>query len=70
MNSYKTTAGGLLALVGSLITLCLVPQFDGDPATIPAWGEWVTLALPIGLGLIAARDHGVTSEQAGLVPPK
>lgn len=68
-GSYRTTGAGIAALVGSLCTLCLVPQFDDDPATKPMWAEFFALVVPVVLGLIAARDNKVSSEQAGATKP-
>lgn len=64
-GSYRTTGAGIAALVGSLCTLCLVPQLDDDPATVPMWGEFFALAVPLAVGLFAARDNKVSSEQVG-----
>jgi hypothetical protein len=38
--------------------------FDGNPATEPDYAALVA-AIVAGLGLIFARDNGVSSEQAG-----
>ena len=40
-------------------------MFDNDPSTVPEWGA-VVAAIIAGIGLIAARDNNVTSEQAGV----
>lgn len=60
MKSWKTTLAGVCAIVAALA---------GAGADLAA-GHSVNLAalLPAimaGVGLIAARDNGVTSEQAG-----
>lgn len=68
MKSHKTTAAGIAGLVASLCTMVLVPLLDADEATKPMWAEFFGLAVPFALGLIAARDHNVTSEQAGAAP--
>ena len=67
-GSYKTTGAGIAGLVGSLSMLVLVPLLDNDPATVPMWAEFLGLAVPVCLGLIAARDNAVSSEAAGAKP--
>ena len=64
-KSSKTTFAGAVAFVGALCTLVLYPLFDADPATVPQWGLFGT-AVSTAVGLFFARDHSVTSEQAGL----
>jgi hypothetical protein len=39
-------------------------MFDGDPATNPQWGMLIAAAGP-AIASLFARDHSVTSEQAG-----
>jgi hypothetical protein len=63
MKSWKTTTAGIAAIVAALAT-ALGALFDADPLTMPDWGA-VGAAVMAGIGLIAARDNGVTSEQAG-----
>lgn len=63
MTSWKTTAAGIAAIVAALAT-AVGALFDADPVTMPDWGA-VAAAVMAGVGLIAARDNGVTSEQAG-----
>jgi peptidoglycan/LPS O-acetylase OafA/YrhL len=63
MKSWKTTAAGIAAIVAALAT-AVGALFDADPVTMPDWGA-VAAAVMAGVGLIAARDNGVTSEQAG-----
>ena len=63
MKSWKTTifgAGGLLAVIVTAVSAL----FDGDPATKPDWGLLIAAAGP-AIAAIFARDHSVTSEQAG-----
>ena len=63
-TSWRTTvfgAGGLLAL----LTTALQAIFDGNPATNPDWVTLVAAALP-AIGLLFARDHSVSSEDAGI----
>jgi hypothetical protein len=62
-GSWKTTAAGIgavLVAVGSALNA----TFDADPATVADWGS-VVAAIIAGIGLIFARDNGVTSEAAG-----
>lgn len=63
MKSWKTTAAGIAAIVAALAT-AVGALFDADPVSMPDWGA-VAAAVMAGVGLIAARDNGVTSEQAG-----
>ena len=62
-KSWKTTTAGIGAILvaaGSALTA----MFDNDPTTVADWGA-VIAAIIAGIGLIAARDNGVTSEQVG-----
>lgn len=61
-KSWRTTALGILGAVAVLATAA-VAQLDSDPATVPAWGEAIGVAL-VALGLSAARDHAVSSRAA------
>jgi peptidoglycan/LPS O-acetylase OafA/YrhL len=62
-KSWKTTFFGAGGLVGVWVAvLCAI--FDGDPSTAPDYTTAITVSLP-ALGLLFARDNGVTSEQAG-----
>ena len=61
--SWKTTTAGIAAIVVALGT-AVGALFDADPLTLPDWGA-VAAAVMAGVGLLAARDNGVTSEQAG-----
>jgi drug/metabolite transporter (DMT)-like permease len=63
MKSWKTTTAGIAAIVAALAT-AVGALFDADPVTMPDWGA-VAAAVMAGVGLIAARDNGVTSERAG-----
>lgn len=63
MKSWKTSAAGIgaiLVAIGSALTA----HFDGDPVTVPDWGA-VIAAIIAGIGLLAARDNNVSSEQVG-----
>ena len=65
-KSWRTTAAGVgqfLAILGAAVAA----HFDGDPATVPTWGA-VAASAVVMLGLLQARDHGVTSEDAGAKP--
>lgn len=63
MTSWKTTVAGIAAIVTALST-AVGALFDADPLTLPDWGA-VAAAVMAGIGLIAARDNKVSSEQAG-----
>lgn len=63
MTSAKTTILGVLTILSALAAAGKA-FLDSDPATVPDWGSLVT-AITAGIGLIAARDNNVTSEQAG-----
>jgi hypothetical protein len=64
MNSWKTTLCGILTIAASGITLVAIPLLDNDPLTVPNYTAFVA-ALTAGIGLLFARDNGVTSEAAG-----
>lgn len=66
MKSWKTTVTGIAAIVVA-IGSALIATLDSDPATVADWGA-VVAAVLAGVGLMAARDNGVTSEQAGANP--
>jgi hypothetical protein len=61
--SWRTTTAGIAAIVVALGT-AVGALFDADPLTLPDWGA-VAAAVMAGIGLLAARDNRVTSEQAG-----
>jgi len=61
--SWRTTTAGIAAIVVAVGT-AVVALFDADPLTIPDWGA-VAAAVMAGIGLLAARDNKVSSEQAG-----
>jgi uncharacterized membrane protein YhiD involved in acid resistance len=63
-KSWKTSAAGIgaiLVAVGSALS----SMFDNNPATVADWGA-VVAAVIAGIGLLAARDNGVSSEDAGI----
>lgn len=68
-KSWRTTAlgatGAILVAAGMLFT-----ALGGDPGSIPAaprpgWLEQLGVIL-VGLGLVPARDHKVSSKKAGV----
>jgi anti-sigma-K factor RskA len=61
--SWRTTAAGICAIIVAVATAAGA-MFDTDAATNPDWGSTVAAVLA-GIGLLAARDNKVTSEQAG-----
>lgn len=62
-KSYRTTIAGLAAVL-TAVASALTALTDADPATVPQW-EAVVSAVVAGLGLMFARDNGVSSEKAG-----
>lgn len=62
-SSWKTTVAGIGAVLG-LVGTALAAQFDNDPETVANWSV-VIPAVIAAVGLIFARDNGVSSEQAG-----
>ena len=62
MSSWRTTLLGYFVLLGSIFNSAAA-LFDNDPKTTINVQEILTAA--VGVGLIAARDNGVTSERAG-----
>lgn len=65
MKSWKTTIGGILALLGA--SLQVIP--DGAPGAhyVKPYSAFLA-ALGAGIIGLAARDHNVSSEQAGAAP--
>jgi peptidoglycan/LPS O-acetylase OafA/YrhL len=63
--SWKTTVCGILGILVVGINVVAIPLLDNNLATVPQWDVFVA-ALAGGLGLIFARDHGVSSEEAGI----
>lgn len=64
MGSWKTTLSGIGTIVVALFTLVVQPMIDADPATLPNFGEFFTIAIAAG-GLLFARDNDKSSEQVG-----
>lgn len=62
MKSWKTTVTGIAVLIGA-VSMALIALLDGNPATTVDFDA--ILAALAGLGLLAARDNNVTSEEAG-----
>ena len=62
-GSWKTSTAGIAAII-AVVANALAHQFDADPSTVPDWGLVIATVIA-GIGLVAARDNGVTSEQAG-----
>ena len=63
MKSWKTTLGGIAAIVAAVAT-AVSAQFDNDPATVPDWTLVIGM-ITAGVGLVLARDNDKTSEQVG-----
>jgi hypothetical protein len=66
MKSWKTTALGILTVLGALSAAGLA-LLDGDPETVPNWTA-VGTAITAGVGLIFARDNDRRSEDVGARP--
>lgn len=62
-SSWKTTAGGVAAILAA-ISGAITALTDGNSATNPDWST-VIAAVTAGLGLLFARDHNISSEEAG-----
>jgi len=63
MKSWKTTVAGIAAILtagGAALTALT----DNNPATSPDYAALIAACIA-GLGLIFARDNGVSSEAAG-----
>lgn len=66
MKSWRTTVCGVLAAISGLIPQ-VIAMLDSDPNTTWTF-EGIAAAVTgilIALGLVAARDNKVTSEEAG-----
>ena len=63
MKSWKTTVMGVCAILVA-VAGAVKMLVDNDPATNPDWTA-VCAAVAAGIGLIAARDNGKSSESVG-----
>lgn len=63
MKSWKTTAAGVAAIVVAIGNAVIV-SLDNNPATVVDFGT-LYAAILAGVGLLAARDNNVSSEEAG-----
>lgn len=63
MKSWKTTVTGVAAIL-TAVGAALTALFDNDPNTTLDVAVTAS-AIMAGIGLIFARDNGVTSEKAG-----
>jgi hypothetical protein len=61
--SWRTTTLGIASII-TAIAGAVTAAVDGNVATNPDWAA-VIAAVTAGIGLINARDHKVSSEQAG-----
>ena len=59
-GSWKTTTAGIVAIVAA-VTDAVAAVLAGNPIDYAR----VIAAIVAGIGLITARDNGVTSESAG-----
>jgi len=64
MKSWKTTVFGVCAIL-TAVAGAVSLLADGDSATNPDWTA-VCAAVAAGIGLIAARDNKVSSEDVGV----
>jgi len=63
-GSWKTTVSGIMGIIVAGWQLIGAPLLDSDPATVANFSAFIPVLL-VGLGLVAARDNGVSSEEAG-----
>ena len=63
MKSWKTTALGILAGIGGIITQ-ITALLDGKEEPVFSWDLLLASLAVLGLGAIS-RDNNVTSEDAG-----
>ena len=56
--SWKTTLGGIIALIGPVLPQILPPEF--------AWIGQAVSSLGVAFGLISARDNNKSSEDVGV----
>jgi len=62
--SWRTTTTGILAILVA-VAGAFKAELDGDATTAADWGA-VAAAIIAGIGLIAARDAKVSSQQEGI----
>jgi hypothetical protein len=62
-TSWRTTAAGAIAIVVAVLGVAGA-MIDGDDKTQPDWASFGA-AVMAGVGLLAARDNKVSSEDAG-----
>ncbi len=62
--SWRTTTTGILAILVA-VAGAVKAELDGDATTAADWGA-VAAAIIAGIGLIAARDAKVSSQQEGI----
>lgn len=67
-GSWKTSLMGWVVLLGVILT-AVKNAFDGDPSTVVDFNaiivalQQVGIAIPLGIGLLFARDKDVSSEE-------
>jgi len=66
MKSWKTTVLGVCTILVAVAS-AIIALIDGDPTTVVDVESVIgaVVGALVGMGLIAARDNGVTSEDAG-----
>jgi hypothetical protein len=64
VKSWRTTTTGILAIVVAIAGAAKA-ELDGDVTTTADWGA-VAAAIIAGIGLIAARDNRVSSQDVGI----
>ena len=64
-GSWKTTLSGLLAVFSAGVAMVVQPLLDSDPATVANWSGFLPVLLG-GVGLLFARDNGLSSEDVGI----
>jgi len=62
--SWKTSVAGICAIVVA-VAGALKAELDGDVTTSADWGA-VAAAVIAGVGLLAARDSKISSQQEGI----
>ena len=67
LASWKTTLAGIGAICGGIATICHAAQ--STPVDVNSMYAGGT-AIAGGFGLLFARDHNVSDEDAGQAPPQ